>query len=144
MSKIGVRMICKILSIFLLLLLFKPLFAQVEIHVHVWGEVKKPGEYYVSAGINVLELISKAGGPTEYANIGKITLTRSEMNSDRIIKVNLNNYLNNKKLKTPIPVVENGDVIRVSRNQWYRWRTLVTIVADVAIIYNAYYWFSRD
>ena len=140
--KINKAMIYKATFILSLLLFSDSLFS--EVCVHVWGEVKKPGEYYVPAGINVLELISKAGGPTEYANIKNITLTHREVTSDRVVKVNLNDYLKNKELKKPIPVVENGDIVRVPRNRWYRWRTLIKIAADVAIIANAYYWFSRD
>lgn len=47
-----------------------------EMIVHIWGEVKNPGEYRVSDDTNILELISKAGGPTEYSNLKKIILTR--------------------------------------------------------------------
>ncbi|MBN2001371.1 SLBB domain-containing protein [candidate division KSB1 bacterium] len=49
---------------------------KLEMVVHIWGEVMKPGEYRVPYDTNVLELISKAGGPTEYANLSKVRLTR--------------------------------------------------------------------
>lgn len=48
---------------------------QLQIVVHIWGEVNKPGDYLVPDGTNVLELISKAGGPTNYANLSHIVLT---------------------------------------------------------------------
>ena len=44
--------------------------------VHVWGEVVKPGEYQVSYDTNVLELISKSGGPSTYADLSKVSVTR--------------------------------------------------------------------
>ncbi len=50
--------------------------SELEMVVHIWGEVIKPGEYRVPYDTNVLELISKAGGPTKYANLTKIQLTR--------------------------------------------------------------------
>ncbi len=37
---------------------------KLEMIVHVFGEVARPGEYRVADDTNVLELISKAGGPT--------------------------------------------------------------------------------
>ena len=49
---------------------------KLEMVVHIWGEVKEPGEFRVSYETNVVELISKAGGPTEFANLSKIRLTR--------------------------------------------------------------------
>jgi protein involved in polysaccharide export with SLBB domain len=49
---------------------------ELQMKVHVWGEVSKPGEYLVPYNTNILELISKAGGPTVYANLSKIRLTR--------------------------------------------------------------------
>ena len=38
------------------------------IRVHIFGEVQKPGEYLVPDDTDLLELISKAGGPTEFSN----------------------------------------------------------------------------
>ena len=59
-----------------------------QMKVHVWGEVSKPGEYLVPYNTNVLELISKAGGPTVYSNLSKIRLTR-QMNTLRLGKEDL-------------------------------------------------------
>ena len=47
-----------------------------EMVVHIWGEVRNPGEYRVPYETTVLELISKAGGPTMYAKLSKVRLTR--------------------------------------------------------------------
>jgi len=48
---------------------------QLEMIVHVFGEVRKPGEYRVPNDTNILELISKAGGPTQYSKLRKTRLT---------------------------------------------------------------------
>ena len=45
---------------------------KLEMIVHVFGQVMRPGEYQVLDGTNVLELISKAGGPTEFASMDDI------------------------------------------------------------------------
>ena len=47
---------------------------RLEIIVHVWGEVRQPGEKRVPDGTNILEVISKAGGPTEFSNLSKVLL----------------------------------------------------------------------
>lgn len=119
-------------------------FAQLQVVVHIWGEVRNPGEFFVPAGTNVLELVSKAGGPTEYGNMSKVKLTRSLNETDRAITIDLNDYLG-KQHAEPLPMLQTGDVVRVPRNSWSRWRTLINVVADMAIIANVYYyWFQRE
>ena len=46
------------------------------IKVYIWGEVIRPGEYEVPEGADILELISKADGPTRSANLSKVKITR--------------------------------------------------------------------
>ena len=53
-----------------------PATQKLSIEVHLWGEVTRPGVFRVPLGTNVLELISLAGGPTEYSNLSKVKLTR--------------------------------------------------------------------
>jgi len=128
---------------FSLLLIASTSFAQLKVVVHVWGEVENPGEYRVPDGTNILELISKAGGPTEYGNLGKVKLTHVTGKSNRAVTVNLKDYLEKESFK-PLPTIHNGDVVRISRNTWSKWRTIIKIAADVAIMANVYYWFTRE
>lgn len=51
---------------------------KLEMIVHIWGEVRNPGSFRVQDNINVLELISLAGGPTEYSNVSEVILTRGD------------------------------------------------------------------
>ncbi len=149
---------------------------KLEMKVHVWGEVIKPGEYRVPYDTNVLELISIAGGPTVYANISKIRLTRESESlylteeglksivsqaregkiteaqlektlnkqfANRVIEYNLNDYLKDKKFVTTPPVLRPGDVVYVPQNNWHRWRELVRVAHEVAIIASVYVWYLR-
>ena len=50
---------------------------QLEMVVHIIGEIKKPGEFQVIDSTNLMELISKAAGPTEFSNLGSVSITRS-------------------------------------------------------------------
>lgn len=136
--------------------------------VHIWGEVNRPGEYIVPDGTNVLELISKAGGPTVYSNLSKIILTRGNfenirnayisddsisvsnkiqqlpkyMEKKEVIKINLKEYLESKSKLAPL-ILRPGDVINVKRNMWYKWQTVLRVVSQVAVFIQAWYWFSR-
>jgi protein involved in polysaccharide export with SLBB domain len=53
----------------------------IRIYVNIWGHVKYPGTYLVYDGINVVNAISLAGGPSDGADLKKILL-RSAKNSD--------------------------------------------------------------
>jgi hypothetical protein len=58
-----------------------------EMLVHIVGEVQRPGEYRVRDRTNLLELFSKAGGPTEFSKMSTVTIRRAPMfRSPRIAK----------------------------------------------------------
>lgn len=117
---------------------------KLEMVVHVLGEVQRPGEYRVGDKTNVLELISKAGGPTSFSSMGSVKITRiadlsahsngtSVSNSSEIIKVNLEKYLNSKTSKQ-LPVLMPGDVVYVPRNGWFRWQTVFRVIRDLSVV----------
>ena len=146
---------------------------KLEMIVHIWGEVAKPGEYRVPDNTNVLELISKAGGPTQFSNLKQVILTRERApirrisgshspsgwggadrsvlaepdeddneQSKRVVTINLNDYLQKNEYSN-LPKLRPGDVIRMKRNSWFRWREAVRILSQVAIVVQAAYYFSR-
>jgi len=145
--------------------------AKLEIVVHIWGEVNNPGKYKVRDDTNVLELISTAGGPTEYSNLRNVQLTRGEigsveMNTEntatgnaltkptpknklvnapsrRVIKIDLKKYLEHPE-SVQIPVLRPGDVVRVNRNKWYTIQTVIRVISQVAIIAQAWYYYSQS
>ena len=131
---------------------------KLQIVVHIWGEINRPGQYIVPDGTNVQELISIAGGPTEYSNLSNIKLTRQISNllethqsikkaeniiiKKKIIKINLNNYLE-KELSESIPILQPGDVVKVNRNIWSKWQTFIRIMSQLAIIVQGMYFYNR-
>lgn len=52
---------------------------KLEMVVHIIGEVKRPGEYRVSDRTNLVELLSKAGGPTQFSKLSGVTITRTNL-----------------------------------------------------------------
>lgn len=139
-----------------------------EIIVHIWGEVRQPGEKRVPDGITILELISKAGGPTEFSDLSHVMLfskaspaltdaEKAKLNSDEdrfILKdleklhatgradININQYLKNGKAQY-LPRLLPGDVVQVKRNVWHKWQTFIRVVSQVAIVAQVWYWYSR-
>lgn len=123
--------------------------------VHIMGEVQKPGEYRVPDRTDVLELLSKAGGPTEYSSLSSVTVRRVmsvEGTSTRasarrepkvsILKVDLKKAWNEVD-GVPPPRLLPGDVVVVSRNSWFGYKRMSTVVRDVAVVASTYLLYLR-
>lgn len=82
--------------------------------VKVWGEVKQPGIYEVPVGIDLVELLSSAGGPTTKAKISKIKIIHAEgkEGNDLVISVNVKEFLNTGNSEL-IPEIKPNDTIVV-------------------------------
>lgn len=130
---------------------------QLEMVVHIIGEVKKPGEYRVVDSTNLMELISKAEGPTEFSNLRSVTITRPNTSqlytngngtngrshrSKRIIKFNVKDYL--KQGKVAPPKLRPGDIVMVPRNNWHKWRNGFTIIRDLSVVASVYLLYLRS
>jgi len=130
---------------------------KLQIVVHIWGEINRPGQYIVPDGTDVRELISIAGGPNEFSNYKNIKLTREFVNSlkeqnkisndnklitKKIITIDLQKYLENE-LSEPIPILQPGDIIKINRNNWSKWQTFIRVVSQLAIVVQAIYFYSR-
>jgi len=139
-----------------------------EIIVHIWGEVDDPGEKRVPDGTNIGELVSKAGGPGEYSKLSNVILYRDvhlnppaektnrllsdaddfirddydELRKNGKVEINLKEYLENGKASY-LPILVPGDVVQVKRNNWYTWQSIIRVASQVAIIAQVWYWYSN-
>jgi polysaccharide biosynthesis/export protein len=79
--------------------------------VYVMGQVKNPGPYPLTANMSFLEALTRAGGPNDNAQQGKIVLARPSKNTEQII--DLKNFVetagNNSQL-------EPGDIVYVPKS----------------------------
>ncbi len=82
--------------------------------VKVWGEVKQPGIYEVPVGVDLIELLSSAGGPTTRAKISKIKIIHAEEKggNDIVISVNVKEFLSTGDSKL-IPEIKPNDTVVV-------------------------------
>jgi hypothetical protein len=116
---------------------------QLLIEVHVWGEVNKPGSYQVPDGSTLLDVISVAGGPTQYAALTRVRLSHAPGTAPRIQTIDLDRYLTRERAVLP-PVMKPGDAVLVPRNARFFWKDAVSLIADIALIVNVYYLISRN
>lgn len=110
---------------------------KLEILVNVWGEVSNPGSYRVADDTDLVKLISLAGGPTDYANLKKVKITRPNATGEMLIKVNLLDYLEGPSRGNTIGLLP-GDTVRVPRNAKHTWRSAIQVLSDVAVIATLY------
>ena len=115
---------------------------RLEMVVYVLGEVVRPGEYRVTDDTDVLELISKAGGPTEFASLRDVSLRRrdvagTEPGAEPIVHVNVSKFLTQEDA-APLPGLSPGDVVMVPRNGKAKWRYVFTMVRDLSVVVSMY------
>jgi len=82
----------------------------------VVGKVKAPGTYTPGRYVNALEAISIAGGPTEFASVGNVSILRKNGQQLQTIRVRMAAALKGdvSRLNTrDIPFIQSGDTLVV-------------------------------
>lgn len=114
------------------------------IQVNLWGEVKRPGVYYLSKEVDLITLLSLAEGPTKDANFSKIKIITG--NSRKINSVDITPYINKGK-NVAIPLVPDNSVVIVpssTSSKIYHYLSWVSRILGVFSIYFMirYYYIS--
>ena len=112
---------------------------ELQIKVQIWGQVTRPGMYQIPKSMDVVGLISLAGGPNEDANLSAVRIVRTTPAPD-VLKVNIGQYTSTASTES-IPVLEAGDTVIVPENLYHKFSRVVSVVAQLAIVANVYYWF---
>jgi len=124
---------------------------KLEMIVHIWGEVRSPGEYRVEYNTNLVELMSFAGGPSKTANLKKVRLTRAArtdstagLNQDKeIIHFNIQKYLKDADALTAPPVLRPGDVVYIRNNSFHWARETIRVMYEIALVASVAAWHIR-
>ncbi len=96
-----------------------------SIKVAIWGEVKKPGVYYLSGVPDILELISQAGGPTVDANLSSVTLIEGLSGKKKKVS-----------LKGPMTFLASGDIVVVPAKMSSRIKDILPLVTTLTVTIN--------
>ena len=92
---------------------------------YVWGQVRSPGAYSLGGSPDLLELLSAAGGPTQYADVRNVVLVHAV--SQKQVKVDLRRMLAAGQVVPLSP----GDVVMVPNSPWYVMRDGMSIVTTI-------------
>lgn len=110
------------------------------IKVNVWGRVRQPGQYFVPSNTDLITLISVAGGPAEKSRLDNVRIVRNTESGSEIIIVDIKKYLKTADQRL-IPLLEPEDTVIMSGSIWYVISNVVTVVAQLAVVANVYYFF---
>jgi protein involved in polysaccharide export with SLBB domain len=81
---------------------------------YVWGEVRSPGAYSFIASPDIVELLSAGGGPTENANLRRVTLIQAM--TQKRTRIDLQRMMDSGQVLRLAP----GDVVIVPSSPWSR------------------------
>jgi polysaccharide export outer membrane protein len=82
----------------------------------VAGKVRSPGAFTPGRYVNILEAVSMAGGPSEFANLSDVAIIRKRNGRLSVIKVRLTDFLRGSPNNTDLqglPQLESGDSVVV-------------------------------
>jgi len=97
--------------------------------IDVLGEVGKPGVYYATGFETFIDILAKAGGETNDADIDGIFILRKESK----MKIDLESIFESGKTFNDIGL-QSGDRIYVPRTWWVTARDASVIVSGVAVL----------
>jgi hypothetical protein len=108
---------------------------------YVWGQVRAPGAYSLGASPDLLELLSVAGGPTDYADVRHVVLVRAT--TQQRVNINLKTML----LSGQIVALYPGDIVIVPNSAWYSvqesFSVTTTLVSLATLIVTIWAWRTR-
>ena len=92
---------------------------------YVWGQIGNPGTYALGPNPDVLELLSAAGGPTEWADVRHIVLVQAV--TGKRTRIDLKKMLETGQVIQLSP----GDVVMVPNSPWYSMRYGLGVLSTV-------------
>ncbi|MBJ7538260.1 SLBB domain-containing protein [Marinomonas transparens] len=97
--------------------------------VRVMGSLNSPGHYRFNDDMNLLDLLARAGGPTDKANIEDIQILHQGCCEPTTTHFNLKEYLDNPENKL-LPIVRSGDTVYLPSNDNGTWSQAMSLVRD--------------
>lgn len=100
------------------------------IRAAVWGQVAKPGQYFLRGSPDLFELLSEAGGPSAGADLTRIVLIRERDGTRK--RLNVNRIAASGQPFFIVP----GDVVIVPESFWSRFTRNLPVVSTLVVVAN--------
>jgi len=111
---------------------------ELTMQVNIWGFVQKPGRYEVPSSTDLVQLISFAGGPQQYAKLDEVRIIRLTREDSTINRKELTVNLESLEgLTDGMLALSPGDTIFVDHTTWVTIRDLFNAITTTAILTSA-------
>jgi protein involved in polysaccharide export with SLBB domain len=106
--------------------------------VNLWGLVSRPGRYEISKSIDLIHLISLAGGPVQYAKLNKIRITRLIKTDSGVERKEFTvNIKDLTKVKDSELVLYPGDTIFIDNVIWADVKDIIGTASTILVFTTA-------
>ena len=113
----------------------------VLIDVNLWGQVGKPGKYFVPYTTDLISLISIAGGPTDKAKLDEVRIIRYAVKDttviEKIARVNIVKFIEYGD-QGNLPQLIRGDTVIIPGDALSVFQTFVGIAASIGVVVNTF------
>jgi len=108
---------------------------ELTMQVNIWGFVQHPGRYEVGNTIDLIQLLSFAGGPTQDADVEDIRISRIARRDGVLIAKEIRiNMKQLDKIDEAKLSLQPGDTVFIDHTSWVTWRDVVSVVTTAAIV----------
>jgi SLBB domain len=103
--------------------------------VNVVGFVQRPGRYEIASSIDLINLISLAGGPTPDGSLSKVSIIRIDGKGDKTTRREIHVDLDDLSVvKQEDLQLAPGDLVLVNRTNWAKFRDAFEVVVEASAI----------
>jgi polysaccharide export outer membrane protein len=111
--------------------------------IRIFGQVRTPGAIYMYPGDNIYDLILRAGGPSEKADMHRVLLITGKSKDYVLQNVDIEELINTGHI-ADIPIPGLGDIIIIPEKQYWRdtqwWITALyqstLLLSSIIVILN--------
>jgi hypothetical protein len=103
---------------------------EILMSIHVWGEVRSPGTYLVPVEADLIAGISAAGGPTQQASLGDVSIVYEDFE----IEYDLHNFLDAEG--DPVPELHPGATIYIRTRSYEWWKEAIDFTYKIVVAVN--------
>jgi protein involved in polysaccharide export with SLBB domain len=107
---------------------------EITMQVNVWGFVQKPGRYEIPISTDLVELLSYAGGPEQYAKLNKVKIIRLADSTGAGRRDILVDLTDSEEMTANNLTLRPGDTIFLDHTSWVTIRDVFSVVTTAAII----------
>ncbi|MGD0035717.1 MAG: hypothetical protein ABSC53_00310 [Bacteroidota bacterium] len=110
---------------------------EITMQVNVWGFVQKPGRYEIPISTDLVELLSYAGGPEQYAKIDEVKITRLADSTGAGRRDIIVDLTESKEMTANKLTLRAGDTIFLDHTSWVTMRDVFSVVTAAALVITA-------